>query len=349
MTPREAFEMQAQSCRALGSEFMGQLMSLAAKRLTRDFAPGRLALDWQGDPRPSADSVPLRFAGALHWLALSGTAPDLAAVYPPQQVDDDRLWQAVLQSMADHGQTMEAMMASPPQTNEIRRSVALVPMLHEVARQTGLPVMLSELGASAGLNLRADQFRLDLGTCQYGPEGSGVRHAPESEGHPPAPAELSIIDREGVDLRPFDLSDLDQQTRLLSYLWPDQPHRLANTRAALELAGSFPAKVASGDAIDWLETRLNEQQSGHAHVVFHTIAWQYFPADVQARGEALLTKAGAAASPDRPLARISMEADKNTPGAAMTLTLWPDGIPRHMGRVDFHGRWVKWETLPDDT
>lgn len=343
MTPQEAFAMQAVACRSLGSEFMGQLMSLVSERLTVETEPGRLALKWQGDPRPSADSVPLRLAGALHWLALSGTAPELAAVYPPNSVDDDSLWAAVSHALDAHGAVMVALMASPPQTNEIRRAAALVPMLHAVAGSTGLPVMLSELGASAGLNLRADQFRIDMGDKTYGPENSGVHHRPDTEGKAPDPVALNVVDRAGVDLRPFDLTDANQTMRLLSYLWPDQPHRMDNTRAAVAIADQIPAPVAQADAIDWLATRLETQSTGVVHVVYHTIAWQYFPADVQAKGEALLAAAGAAATASRPLARISMEADGHGPGAAMTLTQWPGGAPRAMGRVDFHGRWIKWE------
>ncbi len=31
------------------------------------------------------------------------------------------------------------------------------------------------------------------------------------------------------------------------------------------------------------------------------------------------------------------------PGAAITLTLWPEGETRLLGRCDFHGRWVTWK------
>jgi len=343
MTPREAFAFQAQACRQLGSEFMGQLMGLAADRLDTATAPERLALEWPGDPHPSADSVPLRLAGALHWLVLTGRDPALAQVYPPHAATDDALWRAVAQALEVHGDAIVAFMASPPQTNEIRRAAAIVPMLHAAVGPFGLPVMLSELGASAGLNLRADQFYLEMGGQSYGPSAAHVRLAPECEGAPPPPVTLHVDDRAGVDLRPFDLSQEAQQSRLLAYLWPDQPERLSNTRAALQLAHALPAPVTAGDAIDWLETRLSEQTDGQLHVIYHTVAWQYFPRDVQARGEAMLAKAGKAATDMRPLARISMEADGQGAGAAMTLTMWPDGMPQAMGRVDFHGRWINWE------
>ena len=37
-----------------------------------------------------------------------------------------------------------------------------------------------------------------------------------------------------------------------------------------------------------------------------------------------------------------MEADGLSPGAALTLTLWPGGETIPLGRADFHGRWVDW-------
>ena len=101
--------------------------------------------------------------------------------------------------------------------------------------------------------------------------------------------------------------------------------------------------LARADAVDWLEQRLAVPRPGQLHLVFHTVAWQYFPQAQQARGEALLAAAGAGATPDAPLARFGMEADGAGPGAGLTLTLWPGGTPRPVGRFDFHGRWLDWQ------
>ena len=63
-------------------------------------------------------------------------------------------------------------------------------------------------------------------------------------------------------------------------------------------------------------------------VLFHTIAWQYFPETTQARA----TRAMEAA----PLVRIAMEADGGD-GAHLTMTQYPSGEMRDLGRADFHG------------
>ncbi len=341
MTPREAFESQAISCATLGSPFMERLMTLCADRLTDDTGVGHRVLNWAGNPHSSADSVPLRLAGGLHRLALSGAAPELAAHYPPNQVDDDALWDAVIDALVAHQDALLVSLQSAPQTNEVRRSVALIPAFHLIARETGLPLWLSELGASAGLNLHNDSFRLIAGATNYGPPDAIVTLHPDWQGPAPEPAQLSVADRAGVDLRPFDLTDADQKLRLLSYLWPDQPERAAITRAAIDLSLADPPALSAGDAIDWLETRLTAQPEGTAHVVHNTVAWQYFPAEAQARGRDLLNAAGKQATPERPLAHVAVEADGGR-GAGLTLQTWPGGDIRPLARVDFHGRWIEW-------
>jgi hypothetical protein len=100
--------------------------------------------------------------------------------------------------------------------------------------------------------------------------------------------------------------------------------------------------VDRADAGDWLTTRLAPRHEGALHLVFHTVAWQYFPPETRSRALAALDRAGAAATATAPLARLGMEADGNAPGAALTLTLWPGPTVIPLGRADFHGRWVQW-------
>lgn len=100
--------------------------------------------------------------------------------------------------------------------------------------------------------------------------------------------------------------------------------------------------VARGDAVDWLETRLATRHSGHLHLIFHTVAWQYFPSATQAKGEALLADAGARATVDAPLARLAMEADSTPGSAGVTLTLWPGDETVTLARAGFHGQHIDW-------
>ena len=333
MTIRDAFRNQALNCAALGSPFMKRLMNLAADRLNPGTPVADRIFSWTGDASANADNVPLRLAGALHALKLQGDA--ISSIYPPNSPDDDALWQAVEGAISAHTGHVLDWLDRPPQTNEVHRAAVILPALALLHDAFGLPVELLELGTSGGLNLRADMFRLDLPTASLGPTGAAVVLSPEWFG-PMPPRELPIIIRRaGVDLSPLDPNKPDDRLRLLSYLWADQPQRLALTRAAIDLARSNPAEVTTGDAGEWLEKQLSVPAEDRLRVVLHTVAWQYFPSKTRAQAEAAMRSATG------PIARIAMEYDGGK-GAGVTLTTWPDGAQREIARADFHGRWVNW-------
>ncbi|MEM9426037.1 MAG: DUF2332 family protein [Pseudomonadota bacterium] len=335
MTIRQAFAAQGRACAALGSPFMGRLMPLVGDRLTADSAVGDRILGWTGDPSPAADNAPLRLAGALHALKIEGRA--LQDVYPPADVDDDTLWNAVVNVMSEHAAQILQWLDQPPQTNEVRRAAAILPALAEVAaREPGTPIGLLELGASGGLNLRADHFRLITPNGALGDAASDMVLHPDWTGPEPPAALPRIVSRKGVDLNPLDPADPEDQLRLRAYLWPDQPERLALTDAAIRIAGKVPVSLMRGDAAAWIETELAPPVPDHLPVVLHTVAWQYFPETVRARIETALRQAPG------PVYRFGMEADGQKPGAGMVLTRYPDGVSWPLGRVDFHGRWVRY-------
>jgi hypothetical protein len=339
---RKAFVQQADACDALGSPFTARLCRLHAERLVPGSAVADRILDWPGDASPAADSVPLRLAGCLHALVLEGKDSLLSIAYPPDQTDDDALWVAVSHAHAIHRDFILARMASAPQTNEVRRSGALLPGFLTLGQHFGKPLVLSEVGSSAGLNLQWDRYRYRLGEMEWGDPASPVRIEPEWRGQPAPMADLSVTDRAGCDLNPIDASDPADCLRMLSYIWADQADRLARTRAALELAARSQLRVEKADAIDWLRHRLDQTFAGATHVVFNTIAWQYLPKPLQEEGERLIAAAGDRATTHAPLARLQLEADGRPNGAALTLQIWPTGEKRQIGRADFHGRWVDW-------
>ena len=138
------------------------------------------------------------------------------------------------------------------------------------------------------------------------------------------------------------MASAEDRTRLLSYVWADQTARMARMRAAIEIARANHVRVEAADAADWLAPRLNAPRPGHAHVVYHSVFWQYLPAATQDRIRASLEAAGARASRTAPLAWLRVEDDGADPDAAITLSLWPGGETRVLGRADFHGAWVRW-------
>jgi hypothetical protein len=334
---RQAFRQQAKACAALGSPLMERLMAGLADRLTPGDPVSDKVLAWPGDPSSMAASVPLRLAGGLHALVLSGQDPVLAAAYAEPAADPTK---TALAAIARHPDVLLHWLTSPPQTNEVRRSAVLIAAAHWLTARFGLPLVLSELGASAGLNLLWDHYALTIGSQTFGPINPTLTLAPDWSGPPPPLTRPNILDRRGVDLNP--LAPVTDSLRLLAYIWPDQPDRLARTRAALGLTANQNPPVDRADAADWLENRLARSTPGALNLIFHTVAWQYFPPATQSRALATLEAAGKAS----PLARLSMEADGQSPGAALTLTLWPGGETIPLGHADFHGRWIDWTAPP---
>lgn len=342
---RAAFRRQADACRGLGSPFTAALCELLAARLAPEASAfaGRIA-EWPTD-RAGDDALALRACGALHALARSGDAPRLRAAYPPAEADVETLWAAIEAALADHDARLTDWLSSPPQTNEPKRSGALIGALAILSAETGLAIDLLEIGASAGLNLSLDRFAYALGIAERpGDPDVAVTIRCAWRGAAPDPrTPITIARRAGCDRNPLDPGRAGDRARLLAYVWADQQDRLATTAAALEAAAIAPWRVEKADAADWVETALAARPApGRVTVLAHTIVWQYLPDETKARIEAALAEAGARATPEAPLARIAMEADAQKGSAALTLTTWPGGETRALGRADFHGRWVEW-------
>lgn len=337
MTLREAFEVQADNNVRLDSPFTARVLRIAGTSLQ----PGTPLTDrmfaWEGNVGAFGQSLPLRFLAGLHALVLTGDCPALVAIYPPNPTpSDDQITEAIQVAITEHADTLDRWLDLPPQTNEVRRAAVMVAAGHWLAEQYKLPMQVLELGASAGLNLMWDQFALQVDETRLGPEDAPVLLTPEWRGDMPSGTLPQVQSRRGVDLMPMDITDPGDLLRMSSYLWADQPERLERSRAA---ASIFAATVDQGDAAAWLEAQLDTVAPDHLTLIYHTIAWQYFPAETQNRCLAAIE----AAAQRGPIAHLSMEADdRQGEGAAITLTLWPEGRKLTLGRVDFHGRWVDW-------
>ncbi|WP_238367431.1 DUF2332 domain-containing protein [Mesobacterium pallidum] len=336
----QALQAQAEACASLGSPFMGRLLTGLADHWSDDLPLAARFEAWPGEIGASGHSLPLRLAGGLHALVLTGADPELAAVYPPNTADDERLTTAALLALHRHAAFLDDWVGSPPQTNEIRRCAALLPAASWLSARFGLPLRLSEMGASGGLNLMFDRYAMTTGQTTLGAADPVLTLTPDWRGAEPPAAPITVSERRGVDLNPLDPHDPENALRLQAYLWPDQPERLARTRAAI---AAHDAPLDRGDAAAWLDQRLAQPWDGACHMVFSTIAFQYFPDATKARITAAMQAAGAQASDTAPLAWVAMEPDDVTPGAALTLRLWPGDHAIPLGRADFHGRWIDWQ------
>ena len=345
MTPHVAdtFVFQATACRTLGSPFTANLCELLLNNLDESSRFGARIIGWPDSAR--ADALALRACGALHWLARSGKARDLAVLYPPLETRPEVLWEAVKTAIDRHDDALHDFLDSPPQTNEVSRSSALLGMALRFAQRWKMPLALYEIGASAGLNLAFDKYRYRLGEDrEWGKSDALVEIESQWRGTlPPLEAELEIVSRAGCDRNPLDPHEPQSVERLLAYIWPDQRERIERISAALMAAASMPYVVDRADAADWVEARLAEPPTeGVVRVFFHTIVWQYLSDDTKDRITAAFEAAGAAATEETPLVWMYMEAEDHPAGAVLKQTVWPGGQTETAGLSDYHGRWVDW-------
>lgn len=341
----EALRGQARACEKLGSQMYADLMT----RAVADPAPVAAILDERSDGGdPNGAAVVLRLFGAVHRLVLSGRLPQLAGHYPSAggRYQGEHTWTALRSVLTSHRDVLSPMLAAPPQTNEVGRSAALIGGLLHVAARTRLPIRLLEIGASAGLNLRPDLYRYEYGRGRaYGPDATPtvIRHAWSPGGAlPPLGAPLRIVERAGCDPSPVDPTSDAGALTLLSFIWPDQTERFARTRGACTLAAGTPAPVTAATGSAFLADLA--PRPGVATVVWHSITRQYVPVDEWERTECMLARAGARATPDAPVAHLSLEprARGDRVDYPLTLRLWPGERAEILGITHAHGTPVTW-------
>jgi hypothetical protein len=251
---RAALLQQAEACRGLGSPFTAHLCQRLAAILDDTTVLGRAVCGWTLDPVESA--LALRLCGALHMTVRAGRAPALARLYPPAEDMGAALDAALHETIMAHGDDLVRLLDSAPQTNEVARSAVLLGGLLTIAAQTGLPLALNEIGTSAGVNLHPDCYGYDLGAGRgWGPPDAPLTIACDWRGAaPPLDAPLRIVSRAGADLAPIDAADVEARERVLAYIWPDQPARLARTasgRAGARRGRRLGGGPAGGNACAW--------------------------------------------------------------------------------------------------
>jgi hypothetical protein len=340
----EAWARQIRWCADNGSPFTARVLEAAWADRERGGALAQLLPGWHGDA--GADAVPLRVAGALHALALTGRDVELAALYPPRQAPGD-IARAVANAMLNHGDVIAAYLALAPQTNEIGRSAVLLPGFAAVAQITGLPLATFEIGASAGLNQLWHHYRYALGNVSWGDADSGVLIRTDWQGAVPAlPDRIEVASHAASDVSPIDLQAEGAALRLVSYVWPDQRERLERLRAAIALAQRLQVRVEAADALTWAQDVLATQRTGCATVLYHSVMWQYMPEPTKNGLRGLIEATGSHATRAAPLAWLAFEPPDNDARMLLTLTLWPGGQRRVLAEAHPHGQWVRW--LSDD-
>lgn len=337
-----ALEWQADHAAKNGAPATGRVIRAMIPLLD---GPSRCAARMRSWPGLSLeDAMPLRFAGGLHNLFLTGRAQQLGAVYCGEATDQTAIDALVAQLTLAHDADLLTWFDGPPQTNEAGRSASVMAQLLWLAERLGPRFELLELGASAGINTMMDRFHFDLGGVELGDPASPMRIAPEWRGAPPPRTGVEISAIRGCDIAPIDLTDPAAALRLKSYVWAEVIQRLDRIDAAAALAAQRPPQVERADAGDWVERQLAvPQASGVTRVLFHTVVWQYVPAASRERIVQAMEQAGAAATKERPLAWVTVETNRQTFKHELRTRYWPGGAePVLLGEAHAHGAWVDW-------
>lgn len=333
------FREQAMFCTAYGSPFTGELVTRMAEDIEAGGPTAKLVQDWPTNPR--ADALSLRLTGALHAAVLTGRDAALAAVYPEGEV-----WPIACAFLERERDWVRAFIQSPPQTNETRRSIALLAGFLAFAKTWSGPIDMLEIGASAGLNLNWDKFAYSTATWSWGAESPVVIDTDWQGPAPPVEARPNIRHRAACDLNPLDVRDEAAVLQLKSYIWPDQPDRLARFDGAVQLARANDVRVERASADGWLAQKLAARADDAATIVYHSVFLQYPPRVAREAIVAAIRGAGARATPQTPLAWVRLEPEAVTDGAenglrfVIDMHTWPGGERRILGYTDGHVRAV---------
>jgi hypothetical protein len=340
----EAFQLQAESCRQLGSPLYGDLLDRCLDDLRRGGIVAQVMNGWTGRPVP--DAVVLRLMGALHRLALRGEAPGLARFYPSVGGSPElpAAWEAFRDEVERNAGYLRQALSQQVQTNEVSRCAALLGGFLYMVQLSPQPLRLLEIGSSAGLNQNWDRYRYeDGGAHLWGDPASPVTIPCKWHGRPRGLAsKVEVIGRAGCDVAPLDVRDEDTALRLQSFVWPDQPARLQLLRAAIELARRDLPAITRASAPAWLEEQLRTPQRGVTTVVFHSMMWWYMSHDERDQVARTLEEAGGRAGADARLGWLRLE-PREEPRATLSLRHWPGGEEIVLAHASPHGSEVWWE------
>lgn len=339
---REAIAWQADHADRANAPRTARVIRAELAILETDTGLARRMNNWAG--LSLEDAMPLRVAGGLHWLFLSGADRRLEPVYGGLTTDQAAIDALVAELAEQYDAPLMAWLDSPPQTNEAGRSASIMAGLLWLSQRLGPRFELNEIGASAGVNTMMERYFYDLGGVRVGPDDSPVRIVPEWRGSAPPRGEVEIVTIRGCDIAPVDLADPEQALRLKAYVWADAQERMGRIEAAIALAAERRPDLVAMDAGAFVEERLAAaQEEGVTRALYHSVMWQYLPVATRDAITSAMERAGAEASVERPLAWLRLETNRRTFRHELTVRYWPGGeVPVLLAEAHPHGAWVEW-------
>ncbi|WP_340586781.1 DUF2332 domain-containing protein [Erythrobacter alti] len=338
----EAIAWQADHAENSGAPGTARLIRALLAVLETDTAIGRRMASWHG--LTLEDAMPLRIAGGFHALFLAGEEPRLGEIYNGLMTDQGLVDALVVDTAKTFDHRLLPWLDGPPQTNEAGRSANIMAALLWLSGRLGSKFALNEIGASAGINTMMGRFLFDLGGVKVGPGMSSLRLAPEWRGAPPPTGPVDIVSAKGCDIAPVDLTDSAQSEKLKAYVWPEARERMARLDAAISMAERAAPDLVQCDAGQFVADMLDApQDDGVTRVLFHTVMWQYLPDTTREAITKAMEVAGSKATPEKPLAWIMSETNRETFRQECRVKYWPgDEEWVRLTESHPHGAWVEW-------
>ncbi|MFC3101828.1 DUF2332 domain-containing protein [Altererythrobacter lauratis] len=338
----QAIAWQARHAEEAGAPITGRIIRAEASIIAAGTQTGARMANWPG--LSLEDAMPLRVAGGLHFLHLTGATHALAPVYAGEVTDQAAVDALVAGVARDFDAVLLPWLDGPPQTNEAGRSASVMAGLLWLAQSVCPRFELIEIGASAGINTMMARYGYDLGGVKVGAVDSPMQIVPEWRGNPPPSGPVDIISVKGCDIAPVDLTDPAQAQRLKAYIWADATERMARMDVAIALAHAQRPDLVQMDAAAFVAQQLAAPQAeGVTRVLFHTVMWQYLPDSTRAAIRTMMEEAGARATVERPLAWLRVETNRTTFRHELTVKYWPgEREVALLAEAHPHGAWVRW-------
>lgn len=338
----ETIAWQARHSAEAAAPINARIIRAEAAIIAAGTQTGQRMANWPG--LSLEDAMPLRMAGGLHFLHLTGQTDLLAPVYSGQVTKQERVDALVREVALQFDAQLLPWLDGPPQTNEAGRSSCVMAGLMWLSGRLGPKFALIEIGASAGINTMMARYGYDLGAVKAGPHGAAMQIVPEWRGWPPPAYPVEIVSVKGCDIAPVDLTDPDAAQRLKAYIWADATERMERMDVAIALAREQAPDLVQMDAAAFVRQQLAAaQEPGVTRVLFHTVMWQYLPEPTRQAIRDMMAEAGAAATAEKPLAWVRVETNRATFRHELTVKYWPDGGEVvQLAQAHPHGAWVEW-------
>nr|WP_256366198.1 DUF2332 domain-containing protein [Lewinella sp. W8] len=294
--------------------------------------------------------VPNLFLAAVHDLILQHPEEEIAAFYPSVSGSPGReipfpiFREFVHQNSEKIRDTLATRMV---QTNAVNRSAYLMPIISSLFDDEELAVV--DIGTSSGLVLNYDQYqyRYDEDTI-FGDSPVKIQSSIKSGQLPPFRRIKQPSRKIGIDQNVLDLRRPDNARWLKALIWPDLTDRFDRLSRAIEaMLRTDNVSLREGSSPEDFAAILETIPKSEALFLYHThVLYQFTPSERSAFRDMVNTLGN-----HRDLHYLAVEANSifdnpryREPAILMELNTYRNGAldKRVLGRVDGHGRWVKW-------